>query len=72
MNSQRIDEESNDIPETEEDTSCFQIFPKRLCHPSYALHRYFVLFFMCMLGFGNVLTNDSFQKLILHYLHYKL
>ncbi len=23
-----------------------------LCHPSYALHRYYVLVFMCFLGFG--------------------
>lgn len=23
-----------------------------LCHPSYPLHRYYVLIFMCFLGFG--------------------
>ena len=53
MSSQRIDEESSDILETEGDTSCLRIFPPKLCHPGYAIHRYFVLFFMCMLGFGN-------------------
>ncbi len=48
---QHIDEVADD-PDVEEDTTCFRSFPRVLCFPSSALHRYFVLFFMCMLGFG--------------------
>lgn len=61
MSSRTENNESNDFLELpiEEETSCFRFFPQRLCHPSFALHRYFVLFFMCMLGFGSYYCYDN-------------
>ncbi|CAG2113021.1 unnamed protein product, partial [Medioppia subpectinata] len=38
-----------------EETGCMA-WP--LCHPTYALHRYFVLVFMCFLGFGMSSANS--------------
>jgi hypothetical protein len=32
-----------------------------LCHPNYALHRYYVLVFMCFLGFGKTLVKVSLK-----------
>lgn len=55
---QHIDEVADD-PDVEEDTTCFRSFPRVLCFPSSALHRYFVLFFMCMLGFGSYYCYDN-------------
>ena len=55
MSTQHIDEVADNAHEVEaEDTTCFRAFPRILCYPSSALHRYFVLFFMCMLGFGKL------------------
>lgn len=45
-----VDENPNDDAEViEDDCKCF---PRILCHPSTKLHRFFVLIFMCLLGFG--------------------
>lgn len=48
------DDTNSEIVDVSED-ACFRIFPRSLCHPKYALHRYFVLIFMCALGFGKLL-----------------
>lgn len=57
MSAQHSAEADDHDAQVEEDTSCFRVFPRSLCHPAYALHRYFVLFFMCMLGFGKLCSS---------------
>lgn len=58
MDTEIITEPNNDRTDEEtEDTSCLRCFPKALCNPNYALHRYFVLIFMCFLGFGKANTR---------------
>ena len=41
--------QQNEQNDNEQNGSCFG----NICHPSKRTHRYFVLIFMCFLGFGN-------------------
>ena len=46
---QEQEQEQGQQNDVEEASSCFG----NICHPSSRTHRYFVLIFMCFLGFGN-------------------
>jgi MFS family permease len=67
--STKPDETRSDAPATvaddeEEEVNPYEpaagtIWASPLCHPKYRLHRYFTLFFMCCMGFGNYFAYDS-------------
>ncbi|UXI20375.1 GRIP and coiled-coil domain-containing protein 2-like [Sarcoptes scabiei] len=52
------EDDDEDNSSNRSSASCF-CFPERCCHPSSRIHRYFVLIFMCFLGFGSYYCYDN-------------